>query len=107
MNVGEYGNVLRFNVGEDISSNNNILELKSPSPVAKTISITGTEGLSVGTSPISTPEGDFNANEYVEYTIKSGDIFIHGVWEARVFSQSSDETVCKITDKVSSFTVDP
>lgn len=107
MNVGEYGNTIRFNVGENISLNTNILKLKSPQPVVKTNEITAAEGLTVGISPISTPEGDFLPNQYLEYTIKEGDIFIQGPWEARVFSRTPDGQMCKITDDIKTFQVEP
>lgn len=107
MNADEYGNILRLNVSEDISNRTNTLFLTSPAPVYKMLIITAANGLSVGTQDIQTPEGDFFANQYVEYTIKEGDIFISGVWEARLRSQSSDQSECKITDVINTFTVDP
>ena len=106
MNVGEYGNILRFNVGEDISLNTNTLKIKSPYPLVKTKTISTVDGLTVGEIPISTPEGDFLPNQYLEYTIKEGDIFIQGLWEVRVYSKTPDNLMCKITDNIKTFKVE-
>lgn len=106
MNVNEYGNTLRFNVGQDISLNLNKIELRSPSPVVRLKTITASEGLVIGTIDVVTPEGTFLANEYVEYVIQEGDIHSSGLWEARVYSQTPDLLTCRITDNIKTFTVD-
>jgi len=105
MNVNEYGNVIRVNVKEDISVNTNTLQLISPSPINKKKFITAADGLVVGGSNVITPLGTFLANEYVEYTIKAGDITTAGEWVARVASVSFDTTINKISDVTAVFTV--
>jgi len=108
MNADEFGNVLRLNVNEDISANVNILELTSPDPVYTKKSIGVVDGLSVGTQDVITPDdGTFKADEYVEYTIEQGDIFIPGVWRARLFSENVGDVTRKTTKNDIFFTVDP
>ena len=107
MNVGEYGNVLRVNLNEDISTRDNILELISPVPTVKKISITSLEGLSVGTENITVGEEVYLANHYLKYTIQPEDIFISGEWNIRVYSKASDNANNKITDKPLIFIVNP
>lgn len=106
MNIGEWGNTLRINVKEDISSRINTLELLSPTPVVKVQIITSAEGLSVGGSDLTVGGETYLANQYIEYDIAEGDIFISGDWETRVHSKASDSSNNKITDKLS-FVVDP
>lgn len=107
MNVGEYGNIIRVDANENISANTNILTLTSPSPVVRKLIITEADGLSIGTSTVVIDNITYSANEYVEYVFKEGDIFIQGEWEARLFSQTSNGEICKITNDDLSFTIDP
>lgn len=108
MNADEFGNILRLNVNEDISSNTNILELTSPDPVHTKKNITVADGLSVGTQDVITPnDGTFKADEYVAYTLQQGDIFIPGEWRARLFSENAGDATGKTTKNDIFFTVDP
>ena len=107
MNVDEYGNVLRFNVGEDISSTTNILKITGPYTSNKELILGVADGLAVGTIDISLPDGDYLANQYVTYTFQEGDIDIQGVWQARLSVTLSGNAARKITDKKASFKVYP
>lgn len=107
MNVNEYGNYLRFNVGEDISTNTNVLKLVSPSPVVKTMLIGSAEGLELGTVDIDIGDGViFLANQYVQYKIKKDDIFLAETWTVSLTSEASDESFCKVADE-KTFVVSP
>jgi len=79
MNVGEYGNLLRFNVKEDISSYTE-LSLEFIDPCQNTLVTVPV----IGTSQVVTDAGTFDANEYVEYTFASTDIDVAGWWKVRV-----------------------
>lgn len=104
MNVLEYGNYLRIEVGEDISSRVNSLILKSPAPVVTTKTLTASEGVVVGTQALDAVYKTYAANEYIEFQIRKGDVFIAGDWKARLLSESADGLECKLTDWVE-FTV--
>jgi hypothetical protein len=107
MNQGEYGNYIRVNVNEDISTSTNELLLVSPSGVTKTKTVAN--GLVVGSTNYTdnsvSPPRTFLANEYVEYQIIAGDIDEKGRWTFRASSESADTTVFKISD-TRSFLVD-
>lgn len=107
MNLNEYGNFIRINANRDISGNINTMKLISPSPVVNTQVLTVAEGLTVGAIPIVDGDETFQPNEYVEYKTKSGDIFISGQWEARLFSQDNSAEECRTNDDRLFFTVDP
>ena len=103
MNIGEYGNVIRVDVGESIVGGDVTLTLQSPYTSNKVLVLNNANGVNVGTVDIITPIGTFKANEYIEYTLQSGDIDDIGLWQARVSSLVGG--VKKITDKVVSFKV--
>lgn len=100
MNVGEYGNVLRVNANYDMSTNIAFdIEIRQPNGVLLNVTPT------LGTSLISTPLGDFQANEYVEYTFLSGDITQRG--EHRVRLTYDQSATVRLKSAFSYFTVDP
>jgi len=111
MNMTEYGNVLRINANEDISSNTNTVIVKSPAPVVTNLVLTSVEGVTVGASNITVKENGvdvtYNANEYIEYKFKEGEIFIAGNWEARLYSKNTANGTNKISKTPVIFTVDP
>lgn len=107
MNVNEWGNYIRINAREDISANTNVMTLKSPQPVVKTQTFTSANGLSVGTVDLDVGGETFKANEYVEYQIQQGDIFLSGDWTARLYSTTPGDAENKISDEPLIFTVDP
>ncbi len=111
MNMSEYGNVLRVNANEDISGNTNTVIVKSPTPVVTELVLTSTEGVTVGASNITVKENGqdvtYNANEYIEYKFKEGEVFIAGDWEARLYSKNIADGTNKISKTPIIFTVDP
>lgn len=81
MNAAEYGNVVYFNLQEDVSANTNTIVIRDPSWVTTEVAAT------LGTTTLVTPsDGTWTANEWVSYTIADGDIDIHGIWAFRAVS---------------------
>ena len=89
MNVGEFGNVMLYNVKEDISGTlANSMVLIDPEGTEKTVFP------ELGTLDVDTPVGRFLANQYVAYTFEEGDITMPGVWRTRVISDfTADKTL--------------
>lgn len=86
MNSGEYGQVLRFNVKEDISSATTLeVILRDPEREESTVTAT------LGVLEVTTDIGTFSANEYVEYTLQDGDIDDDGWWFARAVITFADK----------------
>lgn len=107
MNVGEYGNILRVNLKEDISSFTNTMRLISPVPYYSVKEITSANGLTVGTVPVDVGGEIFQPNEYLEYTIQVGDIFMAGAWEVKTISVDTVNDKCMTNDDKITFNVDP
>lgn len=105
MNVNEYGNRIRINLSEDISSNTNSIKLISPTPYRTSKTITEADGLTVGDVNVEVGEETYLAGEYLEYEFQDGDIFIAGEWEVKVISEASDLSFRKINDTKLTFTV--
>lgn len=82
MNVGEYGQVFRFNAFQDISSGTPTLKLRPK--YGTTITVTTADGVTIPDSAINVNGQTFNANEYIEYTVKEGDLTYAGRWEAKL-----------------------
>lgn len=107
MNKTEYGNYIRVNVSEDISSAVNVLTLTSPKACYKVLTITEADGLAVGVVNVLVDTVTFQAGEYVEYKIKDGDIDTAGEWTARLASTNAIAGTHKITDEILTFEIDP
>jgi len=107
MNVGEHGNVIRFNVGEDISEYINTIEFISPAPYNRKIVFTAASGVVVGDIDLEVDTGTFLAKQYLEYTTQAGDFDIDGIWQSRVTSTTVGNTVRKVTDKTANFRIYP
>ena len=91
-NVGEYGQSIYFNVGEDVSLNTNELILCKPDGTELT------KTALVGTTDFTTTtKGLFSANQYVFYQVVEGDLDVAGQWKFRVISTTSTN-VKKKTD---------
>ena len=100
MNVGEFGNVMLYNVKEDISGTlANTMVLIDPEGTEKTIEP------ELGTLDVDTPVGRFLANQYLAYTFEQGDVTIPGVWRTRVITQFDANKTLKTN--LTRFTVDP
>ena len=103
MNVGEYGNIFRFNVNSDISAATPTLILEPRFGTA--LKLTTIDGVTIPTSDIAVNGQTFLANQYVEYIIKEDDLNYAGRWRAKLKAKFSD-TKELITD-YQRFTVMP
>lgn len=82
MNVGEFGNVFRFNAGTDISSTTPTLILEPR--FGTCLRRTTEDGVTVPSVDFDAGNTTFLANEYVAYTIQEDDIAIAGRWRAKL-----------------------
>ena len=89
LNNGEYGQTLRVNLGEDVSTATEysfILEPQYGEKLEKT-------GI-LGTVNITEGDEDWLANEYIEYVTIVGDINKSGQWRKKgIATMSATETV--------------
>ncbi len=106
MNINEFGNAIRIDLGEDVRANTNIMEFTGPAPTFTKFSIGSLDGLSVGGNDVETPIGTFLGDQYVQYTTKEGDFDTPGVWQVRVISTYPGGGRRVITDLIGTFRVD-
>ena len=93
LNKHEYGQVLRANMGEDVSTNIGlafILQPKSGTPENSSNatdqprnSIVRTEGVVVGLVDVFDGDTKLLANHYLQYTVLKGDFTIAGTWRIK------------------------
>jgi len=75
LNQGEYGQVLRVNFGEDISTNTALeLTIQPKHGASKTI----VTGVALGTSNAEVGDDTFLANEFITYTLIANDLNFKG-----------------------------
>lgn len=88
LNFNEIGQIIRVNVGEDISSSTPTLILQPEAGLEKEI----TSGVTIPNVQVVTDKETFEANEYIEYTTKDGDLDYVGRWKkkAKLEFSSSD-----------------
>ena len=103
MNKGEYGNIFRFNVGEDISSATPTLVFEPKYGTSKERTVV--DGVTVPGVSVTVNGETFLANQYAQYTFKDGDLDRSGRWRAKLIAQFS-ATERLISDYVR-FTVMP
>jgi hypothetical protein len=89
-NEGEYGSVLRINLGKDISAGTSLTVYLEPKRGDEK---TFTTNLVVGTSNVIVDDEGFLANQYLEYTLQDGDLDEHGQWRARGSAIVSGELI--------------
>jgi len=82
LNKGEFGQKVYVNMGEDVSSASTITFILEPQMGAKLERGTS-DGVAVGSTNITVDGEDLIANEYLEYTIKEGDITYVGTWRLK------------------------
>lgn len=98
--LGEFGQKLRFNVKEDISSSTVSLVFAAPNTpeVTKTV----LDGVVVPATDLQVTEAGsvktYFANQYVEYAIEDGLISKVGKWRVRLISETIAQK--KITEYV-------
>ena len=80
LNFNEVGQVIRINVGKDISASTPTLVMEPEVGQVKGI----TNGVTIPAIPVTVGEETFEANEYIEYTTVVGDLDYVGRWKKRV-----------------------
>lgn len=78
LNIGEYGFIVRVNLGVDVSSSTDLKVFLQPQ-IGEIKEFSGV----VGTSDIDVGDSQFLENEYLEYTLLEGDVDETGLWRAR------------------------
>jgi hypothetical protein len=81
-NVGEYGQILRASIGQDVSTNVGLTFTIQPQ-VGPQITRSQSEGVSVGTADITIGDIKYLANEHLEYIVKDGDLDKAGNWRKK------------------------
>jgi len=79
LNINEYGQKVYVNLGEDISSATGLTFFLEPQNGEK-LTRGASDGVAVGSTTITVDDESFTANQYLEYTIKSGDLNHIGQW---------------------------
>lgn len=102
MNVGEYGLAFNMNVNFNISGFT-ALSLAITRPDATTLTVVN-GAVTVPASPLVTPVGTFNANEYITYLIATGNLTVPGNYTARLTYTDASK---RLISDVVSFTVNP
>jgi len=82
LNKGEFGQKVYVNMEEDVSSASTIAFILDPKSGAK-LTKTASDGVAVGSTNITVDDQNLIANEYLEYTIKSGDLEYVGTWRLK------------------------
>ena len=89
-NEGEYGSILRVNLGVDISAGTSLtLYLEPRRGDEKEF----TTNLVVGSSNVTVDDYTFLANQYLEYTLQEDDLDESGQWRARGSAIVSGELI--------------
>lgn len=88
LNIDEVGQPIRINLGEDISLSTPTLILEPKLGQKKEI----TSGVTIPAVPVTIGTTTLNANEYIEYFTKAGDIDFVGQWrfKAKLDFSSTD-----------------
>ncbi len=82
LNIGEYGQILRVNMKLDVSTNTG-LNFKLEPKIGKKHNFTEADGVVVGTTNVVVGDQQYLANQYLEYTVRDGNIHISGRWRLR------------------------
>lgn len=82
LNKDEYGDTVYAKLGEDVSTATDysfILEPNIGTKLTKSVS----DGVALGATDITVDDEDYTANEYITYTIKTGDLDKSGLWRIK------------------------
>ena len=82
LNIGEFGQKVYVNMGEDVSSASTLSFILEPQSGEK-LTKAAADGVAVGSANIDYEDQTFIANEYLEYTIKEGDLTYAGTWRLK------------------------
>lgn len=80
LNKDEYGQILRVNMGEDVSSNTALNFILEPREGSKIETATG---VVVGSSNVTEDDESYLANQYLEYTVQATDLDYVGQWRIK------------------------
>jgi len=89
-NDGEYGSILRVNLGVDISAGTGYTVTLEPRAGDEK---PFTTNVALGTANIDVDDETYLANQYLEYTLQDGDLDQDGPWLARGSSIVSGELI--------------
>lgn len=103
-NNGEYGQKVYVNLGTDISSATDLTIVLQPQ-VGEEKTRTAADGVAVGGSNITVDDADLIANEYLEYTLKSGDLDYSGLW--RIKGRANTSSTVRVISDYNTFEVRP
>jgi hypothetical protein len=78
LNKGEYGQKVYVNMGQDVSTSTENTFILQPQ-IGEKLTRTGV----VGSTNITVDDQDLIADEYLEYTIQSGDLTYAGTWRMK------------------------
>jgi len=87
VNYLEYGQVIYFDAGEDISANTNTLVLEPQAGTKKEVTAT------LGTVATVVNGVTYPANEHVSYTVAANDLDYQGFWRIKLKSQFSNDKI--------------
>ena len=93
-NVNEYGQTLYASIGEDVSTNIGLAFTIEPQ-VGLSITRSESEGVSVGTADVTVGDTLYEANKYLAYIVKDGDLSKSGSWRKQAKAKTSS-TVEKV-----------
>ena len=82
MNAGEYGIAFALNASYDMSANTNLI-LIFTRPDKSVLTVTKPQVV-LGTTPLTTNDGTFLANQYVTYVTAPGDFDLEGKYMVRL-----------------------
>lgn len=102
MNVNEYGIVFYLNTSYVMTAFTS-LSLAITRPDASVLTVTN-PAVSVGLVNLTTPNGTYLANQYIKYTLASGDITLAGTYTVRL---TYLEAGIRLISDVVTFTVNP
>ena len=82
LNENEFGAIINVNMGQDVSTNIG-LEMVLEPEIGDEKVFNQSEGVTVGSVNIQDGDQTFLANEYLQYTLKDGDLDFVGTWRKR------------------------
>lgn len=82
VNVGEYGQMLYANIGENVTGATEYTVILEPQ-VGETKTKTTANGVALGTANITVGDQQYLANQYLEYITVPDDIDYEGQWQIK------------------------
>lgn len=102
LNKNEYGQKVYVNMGEDVSTATTITMILQPQ-IGEKLEKVAADGVAVGSTNITVDDENLIANEYLEYTIKEGDLSYSGMWRKKGEAQLTSTN--KVISNYSKFEV--